>query len=409
MDILVNTPGASPALLQKEMEVPEHIKNMTFSTDSLPSLDGSGSTITTDKGIELKETPPIKSTEDLVKEEEALWKNDEVLPPKEKVAEKVEAPKTEQVKPVDKPKVEDKGALKPKDNKIQQISPVKAKAKEDTTQDTFDYSKYSAQEVTNMKNMSRQSREAYAKVLEENKQLATYKDANYLQHENGYTLTPEYRDLCSREGATLSEGKAWEQALLAIKGGKEFREPVDIDPKTGQLIYSQPRKATDADEIRIQQNLQLCTTELGKVRGELNGYGNKFQSRIKEDIQGIQAERKNRFAWVEDPKLLDANVEINGQEIPVKGVIEHFKSLLPAYHRNSIIADVAADLFVALQIQSSQLREAQNGKAVAEVKVKETSRAEPTSDASDRGTSDTIKVAGGRTIPKTFSLEGMPS
>ena len=62
MDVLVNTPGATPALLEKTMEIPDNIKSMVFDSSSMPNMDGTGdTTITTDKGVELKvEEPDIK-------------------------------------------------------------------------------------------------------------------------------------------------------------------------------------------------------------------------------------------------------------------------------------------------------------------------------------------------------------
>jgi len=393
MDVLVNTPGATPALLEKTMEIPDNIKSMVFDSSSMPNMDGTGdTTITTDKGVELKvEEPDIKEEKSGQEEPKLEVKKEEKItpPPAKKDTEKVAPVKTD-----DKPK-------------INQISPVKKADKKDDTQDTFDYTKYAPQEVTNMKNMSRQSREAYAKVIEENKTLSQLKDSNYLQHEQGYTLSPEYRQLQTRETEVYSEGKAWENALLAIKKCEKFRQPIDRD-RDGRLVFSEPTAPTDVDEIRIAQNLALCTTELGKVRGELNGYGTQFKNRISQDVKDIQAERSNRFAWVSDPKLMDAPVNVNGKEIPVKQIISEFKSLLPVYHRNSIVADVAADLFVALQIQNGLLQEAQKGATISDLKAKEASRAEPTSEDSNRNDGGDKLTIKGKSVPRKFSLEGMP-
>lgn len=115
-------------------EPPKEVKGMTFTIDpSLTSNDGGGSTITTDKGITLKETPAeIKETEiakEVVKEtpKETIKEVKSVLkPPTDVVVEKKEEPKkVEEVK-----KEVPAPALK-KDDKlpIGTISPVK-KSKE---------------------------------------------------------------------------------------------------------------------------------------------------------------------------------------------------------------------------------------------------------------------------------------
>ena len=84
-----------------------------------------------------------------------------------------------------------------------------------------------------------------------------------------------------------------------------------------------------------------------------------------QDLQGINAERHNRFAWVQDPKLLDYSVEVEGQGAQKIGdVKQNFKSLFPPYLSNSIAVEVASDMMVAMVIQSAELREAKNNQQV---------------------------------------------
>jgi len=381
---------------------PKEALAMTFTADSSLTGKDDGTTITNDKGVELK-TEPAEVKLEVTKSEPVVTKT-------------VEAAK-EEVKPVTEVKVEEKkkSVLTPPEGKkeekvvakaegkpvIKPITPVREK-KED---DTFDYSKFSQQDQINLKNMSRQSREAYVKLLDENKQLSSLKDSNYLQHEQGYTLSPQYQELQMKDYLVRTEGRAWEQALLDIKAGKEFRDIIGFDAQN-QPVYSKPRVATDRDEIRISSNLNACIQASNQNQQTLQTFPNQFKQRIQQDLQEINTERHNRFAWVQDPKLLDYSVEVEGQgQQKISDVKANFKNLFPPYLKNSVGVEVASDMMVAMVIQGAELREARNGQQVATIKQQEMQRGEPTSDAAEVMTNSKLK---GKGVPSVFSLEGLP-
>jgi hypothetical protein len=405
MDIEIK-PGPTGQGITPQMPVdpPQEVKDMTFSFD--PELMGKGgeTTITTDNGTQLKEV----KTEVADKPEEVIPKEDSsktVEAVKEKVDKPIKeesvlkAPKEENIKPSAETKVKSE----PKQEKTGPKSISPAKDHKDQS-DQFDYSKYAPQEVTNMRNMSRQSREAYAKLIDENKQLATLKDGNYLQHEQAYTLSPDYQQLSQRTRLAQIEGRAWEKALLDIKAGKAFREITGFDPKSGQPTFAAERVASDADEIRIANNLTMCIQASQKLSGELNNYPQQFRQRVQQDFQQMDQIERDNFAWVSDPKLMEHTVEIEGQgSHTLNQIKENFMNAWPAYMRNLRPVQVAANEYIAIQILKAQLHEAKNGKQIAEIKHTEISRGEPSSD--DR---EIPKSGDKKGIPSVFTLDAMP-
>jgi hypothetical protein len=370
-------------------------KAMVFTNDPMLTSSGDSTTITTDKGLEIKtEAAPIYEevkTVEAVKEE-AKPKQEVTTEKKSVLTPPVEA-KTEVKAKSDTKAVETKSTIKP-------ISPVRDKKEEDT----FDYAKYTTDQQQVLKQMSNTAKREYAKVVDENKQLSSLKDSNYLQHEQGYTLSPQYQELQTKDYLARTEGRAWEQALLDIKQGAKFKDIVGFDNQNNP-IYSEPRVATDRDEIRVTSNLNACISAVRNNEQTLQSFPNQFRQRMTQDLQNINAERHNRFAWVQDPKLLDYSVEVEGQGAQKIGdVKQNFKSLFPPYLSNSIAVEVASDMMVAMVIQSAELREAKNNQQVATIKQKELQRGEPTSYAAETSPSK-LREKG---VPSVFSLDGLP-
>jgi len=398
MDQAIQPNGIKP---EASREPTAEEKSFKFEVDPsiLNSAEAGNTVITDNKGNDLKETP-------------AEIKTEEAAPVKEKKEVAVKETPKEEKKSVLTPPKEEKAEVtsEPKPTKAETtklgIKPITLPGEKKQEQDAFDYTGYSPQEVTNLKNMSRQSREYVAGLIKEQKELSKLKDSTYLQHEEAYVLNPEFKQLQGKVYEAKTEGQAWETALIAIKAGKEFQEPVGRDPKTGALIFGKPRQADDRDEIRISQNLNACVGALNQSERELQNYPQQFKGRIQQDMQFIHEVRKAQFAWQNDPKLLEYSLEVEGQgQQKIKDVISNFKNLWPTYLRNSVAVDTAADLMVALMIRTSELDQAQKGRGVAEIKQTEAARGEPSSDAYESEENPNRD----KRIPKTFSLAGFPS
>jgi len=353
----------------------------------------------------LKVTPPDSGTttspDSKVKEAQLTLDGKDEIPTSPKVEnltpetkKSILKPPTTSTEPVPTVHKDDKFPIKP-------VTPVK-----EQKEDQFDYSKFSQQEVTNLKNMSRQSREYVAKLIDENKQLQTLKDATYLQHEQGFVLSPDYQNLQQKASFASVEGQCWEQALLNIRAGKTFRDIVGFDPKTGEPVMSEERNPTDRDEIRVNNNLSACINASKQFDAGLEQFPQQFKHRVGQDMATIDSVRKQKFSWIADPKILDYTVSIEGQgEKRVRDIKNDFKSMFPNYLSSTPGVEVASDLMVALVIQGAELAEARNGKQIEQIKREEIGRGEPTSDAREvRPTSLSAKG-----IPSVFSLDGFPS
>ena len=392
IDQLVSSPTA--------VQLPPEISKLEFSVNpSVSNHDAGETTIKIDKKEVALETPEFK---------QEIIDNKEVKPEKKQEEVKQEnktsilkAPKEDKVEP----KLEEKKIVASTEKKevIKPITPVKETKAE---ADQFDYTKYAPQEVTNLKNMSRQSREAYAKLLDENRQLSSLKDSLYLQHEQAYTLTPEYQELTTKQRYAEAEANAWRQQLLNVRAGKPFRPLTGIDSKTGQFVYGAEQPANENAEIELNQNMLMASQAAQQFNSQLGNYPGQYKQKLGNDLAAIQNEQSARFSWVADPKLLEHSVEVEGVgEVKLKDIKAQFKSLFPGYLSSHPSTDVASNLFVALQVQGAELREARRNQQVNNIQATETARAEPTSDAVESIVDIGNLPAG---LPKTFSAINMP-
>ena len=243
-EILMNPPEGTGTRPQMPTEPTAEAKAMDFKID--PSVfDSAGDSTITIDGKEIKEEKPIVGeVEKKVAPVVEAKKVDAKVEPKKEAKSVLKAPEEEKkVEEKLQPKVAEQVAGVKKEV-IKPITPVKEVATKG--EDKFDYAKYAPQEVTNMKNMSAQSREAYAKAYRcRIRTLSSLKDATYLQHgAKGILCHLRYQQMTTKAQMAQIEGRAWEQALLDIKAGKPFKQPVEWDSKSGKLIDTVKRDST---------------------------------------------------------------------------------------------------------------------------------------------------------------------
>ncbi len=266
-----------------------------------------------------------------------------------------------------------------------------------------DYAGYSNEEVAMLKQMSDAAYKYTTELIKNNKAAAQSKNDIFVQHPDAYTLSDEYRSLQNQVYFANVEGKYWQDALELCKAGKPIKDVKGIDPKTGQLVFGDEVPASDRLEEAIRANMNQCMQTLSQRKGEVDKYGHTFNQKVTTDLQAIEAERSKRFAWVADPKLLDYTVPTDDGDKSIKNIIGDFTSIFPSYQRNSPGVKVAADLMVALIIQSAELKEATNSRTISDTKLEEVKRTEPSSVDKPR---DTGKEVNG---VKEFSLADLPA
>lgn len=313
----------------------------------------------------------------------------------EKTEEKTEEPSTA-IKPVVKQKEEKKESASKKPA-VEPIVPIgKTQAR--------DYTGFDEKEKKIFGAMSNEAFAYVAPLLKEQKELAKAKNSLYLQNPEAFRLDPVYRRLEEDSFYFNNEVKFWQQQLLNAKAGQPWQSITGYD-KNGRIVLSEPKDPTPADEEQLRLYLQETYNAVTRTEQQKQQYASQYQQIIQNDNQQIDAIRAQQFGWVTNPKLLDGEIIFDdGRTETVKQVRDGIIGLFPAYHHNNPVTQVAADLYVALQITRQQLREAHQNKRLAEVKTEEVLRAEPSSELKPAAEGNG-KVIGG---VKEFSLQGFP-
>lgn len=381
----------------------------TFSTEQLPSMDSNegGLAQANEEGVVIDANAKIPTE---VKKQELS-----IAPAKEaaKVVDDKTAVKEDNKESRAPTKEESNGLpsfLKPpksaEDKAKEAIAPtakkeVIAKGKEEG-KDTFDYSGFSASEVTNLKNMSRQSREFTSSLIKENKELAKLKDGTYLQHPQAYVLSPEFNNMNMEYNQVNQEYQHWRQQLALSKEGKKVRDITGWS-KDGKLVVGEEVEPNENIEEQLRMQMHRSLSMADGMRSKITDYPNRYKTQITNDMQGIQQERRNRFAWVADPKILDYSVELAGKgEVTLKKMKDDFLAVWPPYLREDAGVQTSADMFLAMVLQGKELEELKASKQVAETKLDEASLVEPSSRIKPGGEIKTINGV------KEFSMQGMP-
>lgn len=379
---LTQIPKVSPTVPVVPKAVPDHIAKTTFSIkdfdveqlqeqkDEKPPTDKKDESVSKEKVGDGLETNVIPDKSVVDKEK------------KDKVGEVVDGdgkdPKEEKspVSFLKPPKV----AADKKDDVVgkEVIKPV------NVGKVTRDYTGHSAEEVTAFKKMSDEGYTFTKKLITENRELAKLKDSTYLQHEQAYVLDPGFRTLQSQAHFANKEGDFWKSQLLLMKQGKPWKAITEWD-KQGNPVLSNEMPASEEAEEEVRRVMNLAYGVANQAETKAAEYPTKYKSQVTNDMQAINEERRNRFSWVADPKLMDYTIPIQYddgvKEVSIKQIRNEVSGLFPAYMRSHPAVEVVADLMVALKIGQAEFDAFKSGKQVEEIKEGEVGRGEPSSKA----------------------------
>lgn len=388
-------------------EPPKEVLTQTFSLD--PSLMSGDTTrvVTEDNKGEVKKVETTTPEVAEVKKEETKVE-DKPRDEDGKFIPKVEEKKDE-VKPTEEKKPTQTSILKPPQEKKQEVVGEK---KEVVKQITLpikgdkverDYSGFSNEEVSMLKQMSNEAFTYTSKVLKEHKEATKAKNDIFLQHPDAHTLSPEFRQIQQDIYFLSKEAQEWSNALAKCVKGEKFKDINGFDQQ-GNVVYGAEIEPSSQVEELVRAKFNQCLTSVENNKGKLQQTAVQFKDRAQKDIEVINNERKQRFAWVADPKLLDYTLEIQGVgPTSIKDIRNYMINLLPPYMRNSVASELCADLFVALRVQGEELTQAQNSVKVADTKREEVLRGEPTSEVRKE---PEPPIVGGKV--REFSLSGIP-
>lgn len=242
-----------------------------------------------------------------------------------------------------------------------------------------DYTGFSEEEAKVLRQMSNPAFEFATKVLKQNKELAASSKNLYLQHPNAYVLDPEFQKLNEDTFYADAESKHWQEQLMLIKAGKPWK-PLKGFTKEGTPVYGPEQQPSDLAEEEARSNMGYTAQLAQQTRGQLQMFQQQYGQRVAQDTQQIKAIQQQKFSWHADPKILDTVINVQGVgDRSIKQIKSDFMGLLPAYQHNHPLADVCADMFVALQLYAGEVRKAREGSQVQQVRQEEVTRAEPTS------------------------------
>lgn len=129
----------------------------------------------------------------------------------------------------------------------------------------------------------------HKRLKEENEQLKTKKPegaASIYGHPEAFTLTKEYK-AHSRDYTLADQIKThWATQVARISRGEKWQD-LDLDPKTGKLIISEPKESNAEAEVIAGDNLQMAREQLSEAKGKLKGFIDNYDSTYKNDLQVV--------------------------------------------------------------------------------------------------------------------------
>ena len=327
----------------------------TFSKDKVLNFEDEGT----------DETPPVKVEEK--KEEKVAEKAPSLEIPPVKVPVLTEVEETEEVIPQ-------------KETPPPLLEGIKPPAPKGQGTVQRDYAGYSADEQAVLKQMSNPAFEFTSKLIKKAKELEPLKDAHYLQTEDGYMLTPEYKSLAADAYYAETEGQYLMQCLEQIGLGNKWR-PMTGWTKAGEPIFGPEREPTAIEAEKIRVDLSKISGIAQQAQAKMQVLPQQFRQRIQQDNQMIQQEQEKLFEWVKNPAILDSKVPVGGGvEHTIREMKENVKSMFPSYHRNSVGVEAASNLFVALKIYAAEIMDLRKQLEVTTIKKEEAINQEPKGD-----------------------------
>lgn len=358
-------------------EPPKEVLERTFTMDDNLLSNGDGSRVVTEekKGDVVVEKP--------LNVEEKPASTGEVTPADDKKA--VEAKKE-----TDDKKAEAKPILRPPgEKKVEAAKPGEDKDKEKKVivppdkRAARDVSEFSPEEQALLKQMSNEAFEFTTKLIKSNKQAAGEKNNLFLQHPEGYTITPEYKMAQRDVYINTLEIQQLEAALELCKEGKDFQLIKEFDGKTLQPVLDAPIKASPKNEEELRKLINQATGNVNTKKAEMQQMASNFQGKLKGLYDQVETERKSKFGWANDPKMMDYVMDTDNGEESIRQIHSSVTNIFPKWDAHPAIS-LAGDFVVALAIANAKIRELEGSVKVSETKREELKRAEPSSDLKPR-------------------------
>lgn len=267
-----------------------------------------------------------------------------------------------------------------------------------------DYTDFDAEEAKLLKQMSNEAYDHFSsqakefnaikKELEEVKTAAP-KEVERLSvdHPEGYILSESFRDSLSKQSKAKREHNHWRQQLLKIRNGEEWHNIEGYDAKDNLVLAKDPYKPTQQAELDVETAMQDALGLSRKFSGELQGIQTNHKKEYEQATNELQKGQEERFEWLKNKKYAETEINVpNVGKTNINKIKKDFVGAIPKSLRSHPMADLASNLFVALQLQNAQLAQISNTK-------KEKQKTEPRS-----GRTSSEKASGEEvlTVPDDF-------
>jgi hypothetical protein len=162
------------------------------------------------------------------------------------------------------------------------------------------------------------------------------------EHPEAYQLSREFQDLSAQYAQQESLEQHYERQLLNVRQGKPWTAAT-VDPKSGQLIISQPYEASDQADVWVNREMLKATNNKGQLDGRAAGLKNEFAANHQRAGQQI----KNEVDYV---------ISKMHQELkPVEGDVKTVLNALPQQYQNHPLAYGYGQLGAIIMAQGRKL------------------------------------------------------
>src|SRR6185295_6047367 len=226
---------------------------------------------------------------------------------------------------------------------------------------------------------------------------------NYLEHPEAYSLLPEYGENVQKLNQADMEYRHWYNQLVRIEEGKDWQDIKGLD-EYGNLVLSDPNKASTRDKIAVQAQLQKLVGLKNQFKGDVEKLQSTFNAEREKQNGLVVGEVNRMFEWETKPELLKAELDFGGTigKRNVEQLRNEFVQMMPPVFRNNLVTTkVAANMYAAIQLYAFELNKLKSENAKLKQAGSDNLRAEPSSDIL-AGKSD--KSVGKIT---EFSMEGI--
>jgi hypothetical protein len=270
-----------------------------------------------------------------------------------------------------------------------------------TKSEARNYDDFDESERPLLKQMSNAAFEKYAKnkrelieaksqIEELSKQSPEVKKLENLhEHPEAYTLSDEYKEAASNYGKAETEFKHWKQQLINVRNGEPWQSIEGYNDKGQIVVGKQQYQANPSSEIDIESALQEAKNFMTQFGQQASQIQHNYSSDYANANNMLVDEQKKYFEWEGDDKKLNIPVEtVEGKSKTIQDIKKSFSDSMPKNFKKHPITNLASNLYVTLQLYSSELSKLKKQLDIVETNKKDSRRVEPKSTSKTESVND---------------------